>query len=52
MTGLHTLDIVVLVAIGGVVFPFWVPNMVETLQIWPSIAPVMGIAFWLGLVGQ
>jgi Na+/proline symporter len=40
----------VLVVAGGVVFAYWVPNVVKALQIWLSIAPMMGIAFWFGLL--
>jgi len=39
-----------LVVAGGVVFAYRVPNVVKALQIWLSIAPMMGIAFWLGLL--
>lgn len=34
---------------GGVVFAFWLPGVVEGLEIFWKISPMMGIAFWLGL---
>jgi Na+/proline symporter len=34
---------------GGVYFAFWLPNVVKGLEIFWKIAPMMGIAFWLGL---
>lgn len=37
------------VVIGGVLFAYWVPNVRDALSIWFKIAPMMGIAFWLGL---
>ena len=40
----------VLVVAGGMAFAYWVPNVVKALKIWMSIAPMMGIAFWLGLL--
>jgi Na+/proline symporter len=39
----------VLVVAGGLAFAFWLPNLIKGLEIWLSIAPVMGIAFWMGL---
>ena len=39
----------VIVALG-VVFAFWVEDVVKGLMIWFKIAPMMGVAFWLGLV--
>ncbi len=38
------------VVLGGVVFTFWVPDVVTALKIWFKIAPMMGIAFWMGLL--
>jgi Na+/proline symporter len=38
------------VVIGGVWFALWVPNVIKALEIWFMIAPMMGIAFWLGLL--
>lgn len=40
----------VLVVIGGILFAFWVPNVIKALEIWFMIAPMMGISFWIGLV--
>lgn len=40
----------VIVVIGGILFAFWVPNVIKALEIWFMIAPMMGIAFWIGLV--
>jgi Na+/proline symporter len=40
----------VVVVAGGVGFAYWVPGVVEALKIWFKIAPIMGIAFWLGLL--
>lgn len=34
---------------GGVIFAFWLPGVVEGLEIFWKISPMMGIAFWLGL---
>lgn len=38
-----------LVVVGGLLFSWWVPNVVVALNIWFKIAPMMGIVFWLGL---
>jgi Na+/proline symporter len=38
-----------LVVAGGVTFAYWVPTIIEGLEIFWKIAPMMGIAFWLGL---
>lgn len=35
---------------GGVLFAFWVPNVIKALEIWFMIAPMMGIVFWMGLL--
>ena len=40
----------VLIVAGGVMFAFWVPNVVKALEIWFMIAPMMGIVFWISLV--
>lgn len=40
----------VLQVLGGIMFAFWVPNVIKALEIWFMIAPMMGIAFWIGLV--
>jgi Na+/proline symporter len=34
---------------GGVGVAYWLPNVVEGLEIFWKITPMMGIAFWLGL---
>jgi Na+/proline symporter len=39
----------VLVVAGGVAFAYWLPNVVEGLEIFWRITPMMGIVFWLGL---
>ncbi len=39
-----------LVVAGGIVFAYRVPDLVTALKIWFKIAPMMGIAFWMGLV--
>jgi len=38
-----------LVVAAGVAFAYWLPGVVEGLEIFWKIAPMMGIAFWLGL---
>lgn len=40
----------VIVVLGGILFAFWVDNVIKALEIWFMIAPMMGIAFWIGLV--
>jgi Na+/proline symporter len=37
------------VVAGGIVFAYWVPDVITALKIWFRIAPMMGVAFWLGL---
>jgi len=37
------------VVAGGVLFAYWLPGVVAGLEIFWKIAPMMGIAFWLGL---
>jgi Na+/proline symporter len=39
----------VVIVIGGVVFAFWISNVVEGLTIWLRIAPMMGISIWMAL---
>jgi Na+/proline symporter len=39
----------VLVVAGGVAFAWYVPSLIKGLETWLSIAPMMGIAFWMGL---
>ena len=38
------------VVAGGLAFAYWLPDLLKGLKIWLSIAPMMGIAFWLGLL--
>jgi hypothetical protein len=33
----------------GVAFAYWVPSVVEALDIWFKVAPLVGIPFWIGL---
>jgi Na+/proline symporter len=40
----------VLVVAGGLAFAYWLPDVVAGLKIWFKIAPILGIAFWLGLL--
>ena len=39
-----------LVVAGGLVFAYWAPDVVTAMETWMKIAPVMGIAIWLGLL--
>jgi Na+/proline symporter len=39
-----------IVVAGGVAFAYWVPGVVEALDFWFKISPMMGIAFWMGLI--
>lgn len=39
----------VVVVAGGVIFAYWLPNVVKGLEIFWMISPMMGIVFWLGL---
>ncbi len=39
----------IVVVAGGLAFAAWLPSLVKGLEIWLSIAPMLGIAFWLGL---
>lgn len=39
----------VLVVAGGIGFALWVPTVIEALEIWFKVAPMIGIAFWLAL---
>jgi len=39
-----------IVVVGGIFFAYLVPDVVTALKIWFKIAPMMGIAFWLGLL--
>jgi Na+/proline symporter len=38
------------VVAGGLVFAFWVSDVIKGVEIWFQINPMMGIAFWLGLL--
>jgi len=38
-----------LIVIGGVITAYLMPNVVSGLKLWLQIAPMLGIAFWLGL---
>ncbi|MCZ6506702.1 MAG: sodium:solute symporter family protein [Acidobacteria bacterium] len=40
--------VAVLVVAGGVAFAFWLPGVVEGLEIFWKIPSIMGLAFWLG----
>ena len=35
---------------GGMLFAFWLPGVIAGLKIWLKISPMMGVAFWLGLL--
>ena len=37
------------VVAGGVIFAYWVRDVIEALEIFWKISPMMGIALWLGL---
>jgi len=38
-----------IIVAGGVVFAYWLEGVVEGLELFWKISPMMGIAFWLGL---
>lgn len=38
------------VVAGGIVFAYYVEGVVPALKIWYKVVPMMGIAFWLGLL--
>ncbi|MCB1122399.1 MAG: sodium:solute symporter family protein, partial [Verrucomicrobiae bacterium] len=40
----------VAIVIAGVIFAFWLSGVIAGLMIWLKILPMMGIAFWLGLI--
>lgn len=42
--------VAVLVVIGGVGFALYVPSVIRALEIWLRIAPMIGMAFWMGLL--
>jgi len=35
---------------SGLAFAYWLTDVVAGLKIWFKVAPIMGIAFWLGLL--
>ena len=39
-----------MIVLGGVACAFWMPNVVSGLKTWLKIAPMLGIAFWVGLL--
>jgi len=39
----------VVVVVAGVAFALWLPNVVKGLEVVLAIAPIMGVAFWLGI---
>ena len=40
----------VAIVAGGVAFALWVPSVIDALEIWFMVAPMMGIVFWIGLL--
>jgi Na+/proline symporter len=38
-----------IIVAGGVIFAYWLEGVVEGLELFWKISPMMGIAFWLGL---
>jgi Na+/proline symporter len=41
--------VALVIVLGGVFTAFMIPNVVEGLKLWLKIAPMLGIAFWMGL---
>ena len=39
-----------IIVLMGMLFAFWLPGVIAGLMIWLKIAPMMGVAFWLGLL--
>ena len=39
----------ILIVLGGVLVAFWMSDVVKGLKFWLKIAPMLGIAFWIGL---
>src|SRR5690606_34538501 len=39
-----------LVVVGGVAVAYWAPDVISALSFWFKISPMMGIAFWIGLL--
>jgi Na+/proline symporter len=40
----------VVIVVGGLAFAYWVSDVIKGVEIWFQINPMMGIAFWLGLL--
>jgi Na+/proline symporter len=40
----------VAIVVGGVLFAWWVPDVLTALEIWFMIAPMMGMVFWIALM--
>ena len=40
----------VVVVASGLAFAYWLPDVVAGLKIWFKVAPILGMAFWLGLL--
>lgn len=38
------------IVVFGVLVAFWMPNVVSGLKTWLKIAPMLGVAFWMGLL--
>jgi Na+/proline symporter len=38
------------IVVGGLTFAYWVSDVIKGVEIWFQINPMMGIAFWLGLL--
>jgi Na+/proline symporter len=38
-----------IVVVAGVAYAFWLPDVVKGIEIFWKLAPMMGIAFWMGL---
>lgn len=41
--------VAVLIVLGGILTAYLMPNVVAGLTLWLKIAPMLGIAFWMGL---
>ena len=40
----------IVIVVGGLAFAYWVSDVIKGVEIWFQINPMMGIAFWLGLL--
>lgn len=40
----------IVVVAGGLAFAYWVSDVIKGVEIWFQINPMMGIAFWVGLL--